>query len=151
MEPQATPNPSRRVGYTFAIIFLIVFMIFINNLYQWNLPFIRNFLTPAYTSWLWAGNLSLSVAIFCNVLFLVYDPRWFKHMMQVIQNFFSLFSVVTFNNIFPLKLPSPMIEQYVHWGLLIVMALTVIGIIVEAIQAVTTFYRDNLKRKSSSI
>ena len=150
MQPQVTPNPSRRVGYIFAIIFLIVFMVFINNLLQWDLPFIRNFVTPAYTAWLWAANLSLSVAIFCNVLFLAYDPRWFRHMMRVIQNGFSLFSTYMFYSIFPLKLPSPMIEQYVRWGLLIAMGLTVLGILVEVIQAVSTYYRDNLRGHSAS-
>lgn len=150
MQPQSTPTPGRRTGYVFAIIFLMVFMVFINNLLQWDLPFIRNYVTPAFNGWLWAGNLSLAVAIFCNVLFLAYDPRWFRHLMQVIQNGFSLLSTYMFFSIFPLKLPSPMIEQIVHWGLLIAMVLTVIGILVEAIQAVTTYYRDNLRGRSAS-
>lgn len=150
MEPRATPNPSRRVGYVFAILFLIIFMVFINNLLRWDLPVVRNYVTPAYATWLWAGNLSLSVAIFCNVLFLAYDQRWFCHMMQVIQNGFSLFSTFMFYTIFPLKLPSAMIEQYVRWGLLVVMGLTILGILVEAIQTFTTFYRDNLRGKPSS-
>jgi len=150
MQPQATPTPGRRTGYVFAILFLTAFLVFINNLLQWDLPFIRNFVTPAYKDWLVAGNLSLSVAIFCNICFLAYDPRWFRHLMQVIQSSFSLFSTFMFYSIFPLKLPSPMIEQYVHWGLLIAMAVTVIAILVEAIQAVTTFFRDNLRGQSAS-
>ena len=150
MEPRATPNPSRRVGYFFAIIFLIAFMVVINNLLVWDLPVIRNYLTPAFQNWLWAGNLSLSAAIFCNVLFMAYDPRWFRHLMQVIQSGFSLFSTFMFYSIFPLKLPSPMIEQIFHWGLLIVMAVTVIAILVEAVQAVSTYYRDNLRGQSAA-
>ena len=150
MQTQSTPTPGRRTGYVFAIIFLMVFMVFINNLLQWDLPFIRNFVTPAYNDWLWAGNLSLSVAIFCNISFLAYDPRWFRHLMHVIQSGFSLFSTFMFYSIFPLKLPSPMIEQIVHWGLLIAMAVTIIAILVEAIQTVTTYYRDNLRGQSVS-
>jgi hypothetical protein len=150
MESRTTPNPSRRVGYFFAIFFTILFMVIINNVLVWDLPFIRNTLTPAFANWLWAANLSLSVAIFCNVLFLAYDPRWFRHMMHVIQNIFSLFSTYMFYSIFPLKLPSPMIEQIVRWGLWFVMAVIVISIVVEAIRAVTTFYRDNLKSRSIS-
>jgi len=148
MQTQSTPTPGRRTGYVFAIIFLTVFMVFINNLLQWDLPFIRNFVTSAYNDWLWAGNLSLSVAIFCNISFLAYDPRWFRHLMQVIQSCFSLFSTFMFYSIFPLKLPSLMIEQIVHWGLLIAMAVTIIAILVEAIQTVTTYYRDNLRGQS---
>ena len=151
MEPRATPNPSRRVGYFFAIFFLIAFMVFINNVLVWDLPVIRNYLTPAYQDWLWAGNLSLSVAIFCNVLFMAYDPRWFRHLMQIIQNCFATFSTFLFYSIFPLKLPSPMIEQYVRLGLVIVLGFSLLGILVEIIKTFTTFYRDNLKVHSKSI
>ncbi len=150
MQTQSTPTPGRRTGYVFVIIFLTAFMVFINNLLQWDLPFIRNYVTPAFNDWLWAGNLSLSVAIFCNITFLAYDPRWFRHLMQVIQSGFSLFSTFMFYNIFPLKLPSPMMEQVFHWGLLIVMAVTVIAILVETIQTVSTYYRDNLRGQSAS-
>jgi hypothetical protein len=119
-------------------------------LLQWDLPFIRNYVTSAFNAWLWAGNLSLSVAIFCNITFLAYDSRWFLHLMHVIQNGFSLFSTFMFYSIFPLKLPSPMIEQFVRWGLLIAMAFTGLAILVEIIQAVSTFYRDNLRGQSAS-
>jgi hypothetical protein len=150
MEPRATPNPSRRVGYFFAIFFLIVFMVVINNVLVWDLPVIRNYLTPAYQDWLWAGNLSLSVAIFCNVLFMAYDQRWFRHLMQIIQNCFATFSTFLFYSIFPLKLPSPMIEQYVRLGLVIALVLSLLGILAEVIQTFTTFYSDNLKGQTKS-
>ena len=78
----SSPTASHRAGYIVAIVFLIIFMIFINNLREWNLPFVNTYVTSAYTSWLWAGNLSLSVAIFCNILFLADDPRWFRRLME---------------------------------------------------------------------
>jgi hypothetical protein len=92
---------------------------------------------------LWAGNLSLSVAIFCNVLFLAYDPRWFHHLMEAIQNAFSFFSTLVFLNIFPLSLPSVTIEQYVRWGLIIAMVLTGIAILVNVIQAAIGLMRES--------
>lgn len=136
-----SPTTGRRVGYLIAILFLVVFIVIINNLRNWNLPFINDFITPAYSDWLWAGNLSLSVAIFCNVLFLAYDPRWFHHLMEVIQNAFSLFSTLVFFNIFPLSLPSASIEQYVRWGLIIAMFLTGLAIVINVIQAVVGLMR----------
>lgn len=134
----------RRVGYLIAILFLIIFIVIINNLLEWNLPFVTDFITPAYSDWLWAGNLSLSVAIFCNVLFLVYDTRWFHRLMEAIQNAFSLFSTLVFLNIFPLSLPSALIEQYVRWGLIIAMALTGLALLVNVIQAVVGLMRASI-------
>jgi hypothetical protein len=142
MPSSSSPTTGRRVGYIIAIIFLIIFMVFINNLRGWNLPFVDSLVTPAFSSWLWAGNLSLSVAIFCNVLFLAYDPRWFRRLMEVIQNGFSLFSTFMFYNIFPLSLPSAAIDQYVRWGLIIAMALTVLALLVNAVQAVVGLFRE---------
>jgi hypothetical protein len=141
MNSSSTPTTGRRVGHMVAIIFLVIFMIFINNLRGWNLPFVNSLVTPAYSGWLWAGNLSLSVAIFCQVLFLAYDPRWFRHLMEVIQNGFSLLSTFMFFTIFPLSLPSAAIEQAVRWGLIIVMALTGLAILVNAVQAITGMLR----------
>jgi hypothetical protein len=142
MHFSSAPTTGRRVGYIIAIIFLVLFMVFINNLRNWNLPFVNSYVTPAFSSWLWAGNLSLSVAIFCNVLFLAYDPRWFRRLMEVIQNGFSLFSTFMFYNIFPLSLPSVVIEQYVRWGLIIAMALTGLAILVNAVQAIIGMFRE---------
>ena len=136
-----SPTIGRRVGYLIAILFLMIFIIFINNLREWNLPFVNDFITPAYSDWLWTGNLSLSVAIFCNILFMAYDPRWFHHLMEAIQNAFSLFSTLVFFNIFPLSLPSPTIEQYVRWGLIIAMILTGLAIVINVIQAVVGLMR----------
>jgi hypothetical protein len=119
MHSSSAPTTGRRVGYIIAIIFLVLFMVFINNLRNWNLPFVNSYVTPAFSSWLWAGNLSLSVAIFCNVLFLAYDPRWFRRLMEVIQNGFSLFS--TF---------------------IIAMALTGLAILVNTVQAIIGMFRE---------
>jgi hypothetical protein len=142
MHSSSAPTTGRRVGYIIAIIFLVLFMVFINNLRNWNLPFVNSYVTPAFSSWLWAGNLSLSVAIFCNVLFLAYDPRWFRRLMEVIQNGFSLFSTFMFYNIFPLSLSSAVIEQYVRWGLIIAMALTGLAILVNTVQAIIGMFRE---------
>lgn len=141
MSSTSSPTTGRRVGYLIAIFFLMAFIVIINNLRDWNLPFINSLITPAYDSWIWAGNLSLSVAIFCNVLFMAYDPHWFHRLMEAIQNTFSLYSTLVFLNIFPLRLPSPTIEQYVRWGLIIAMVLTGLAILINVIQAAVGLMR----------
>lgn len=144
MNKDTRPTLGRQIGYVIAIFFLIAFIIILNNLLKWDLPFLSTILTPAYADWLPAANLSLSVAIFCNFLFLVYDPRWFHHFMQVIQNAFSLYSTWMFYRIFPLNLPSPVFETGLRWGLLVAILLTVIALIVETVQAISAYSKTNL-------
>jgi len=143
MNTNPRPSTGRQIGYGVAIFFLIVFLTAINNFQKWDLPVISTITTPAFENWLPAANLSLSVAIFSNFLFLMYDPRWFRHLMQAIQNAFSLYSTWVFYTIFPLNLPSPIFVTGLRWGLLIAMLLTVIAIIVETIQAISSYSREN--------
>ena len=143
MNTNPRPSTGRQIGYSVAIFFLIVFLIAINNFQKWDLPVISTIITPAFENWLPAVNLSLSVAIFSNFLFLIYDPRWFHHLMQAIQNAFSLYSTWVFYTIFPLNLPSPMFVTGLRWGLLIAMLLTIIAIIVETVQAISSYSREN--------
>ena len=139
MEKSTTPTTSHRVGYAFAIFFLVVFLIIVNNLLNWHLPFISQVLTQDFEKCLWAINLSLAATIFGNFVFMFYDPKWFRHMMQVIFGGFSLISTFVFFSIFPLNLPSPLFEQLVRWALIIAIAATAISIIVELVQAIRNY------------
>jgi hypothetical protein len=141
MEKSSHRSSARQFGYIVAIIVNLVLLYVVNNLLNWHLPYISNVLTPAFANCLWAINLSLSVSIFINFLFLAFDPRWFRHLMQVIQSVFGLISVFIFYSIFPLQIVNPAIEQLVHWGLLIALAGIGIAILVDLIVAITSFSR----------
>ncbi len=139
MENQFTPTTSRRVGYAFTILFMVVFLVFINNIFKWHLPFISQVLTSDFEKCLWALNLSLGASILGYFVFIFYDLKWFRHLMQAIFGGFSLVSTSVFLNIFPLDLPSSLIEQLVRWGLIFVLIATGISIIVELVKAVRVF------------
>jgi hypothetical protein len=141
MEKSNHRSSARQFGYIVAIIVNLVLFYLVNNLLNWHLPYISNFFTPAFANCLWAINLSFSVGIFINFLFLAYNPRWFRHLMQVIQSVFGLISVYVFYSIFPLNISNPTLEQLVHWALLIVMVGIGIAILVDVIVAITSFSR----------
>lgn len=141
MNPTTRISTARQVGYVIAIIFLIAFLIVLNNFQKWNLPFVSSLLTQDFKNWLPAANLSISVAIFSNFLFLLYDPAWFRHLMQAVQNAFSLFSTWKFYQLFPVSLPSAVFETSLHWVLIVLMLLTALGMLVDLVRAVTSYTR----------
>ena len=144
MSQSNQPTSGRQFGYVVAIIVNVVMIYVFNNLLSWHLPYISQVLAPAFTNCLWAINLSLSVTIFMNFIFLVFDPHWFHRMMEAIQNVFALVSMYVFYSIFPLELPSPIIAQIVHWALLLAMFAIVIAIVVEVLQSIRYFARSEL-------
>lgn len=139
MDKTSTPTTGQRLGFTLAIFFLVIFMAFVNNLQNGYLPFVENFLTQDFDKCLWAINLSLAVSIFMNFIFMFYCPAWFRHLMKIVMNIFSLISTFVFFSIFPLSLPSIMIEQVIRWVLILAMIATTIGIIVEGVITLRKF------------
>jgi len=111
-------------------------MVFVNNLQSPYLLFAKNFITQDFDQCLWAINLSLAVSIFVHFIFMFYYPAWFRHLMQVVMNIFSLVSTFVFYRIFPLALPSSLFEQLVKGLLIFIMAVTVIGTFVEVVLSV---------------
>ena len=136
IDKSSVPTAGQRIGFAFVIFILIAFMVFVNNLQSPYLLFARNFITEDFDQCLWAINLSLAVSIFVNFIFMFYYPSWFRHLMQVVMNIFSLVSTFVFYRIFPLALPSTLFEQLIKGLLIFIMAVTVIGTIVEVVHTV---------------
>jgi hypothetical protein len=136
MDKSSIPTAGQRIGFIFVIFILITFMVFVNNLQSPYLLFVSNFITEDFDQCLWAINLYLAVSIFVNFIFMFFYPAWFRHLMQVVMNIFSLISVFMFYRIFPLALPSSIFEQAMKGMLIFIMAVTVIGTIVEVVLTV---------------
>jgi len=136
MEKSSIPTAGQRIGFTIVIFILITFMVFVNNLQSPYLLFAKNFITQDFDQCLWAINLSLVVSIFVHFIFMFYYPAWFRHLMQVVMNIFSLVSTFVFYRIFPLALPSSLFEQLVKGLLIFIMAVTVIGTFIEVVLSV---------------
>ncbi len=139
MSENQAPSGARRFGYFITILINIAMIYVANNLLNWGWP---PFLTKDYVLCLWAANLSFGANIFINFVFMVFDRRWFRSLMQAIGNVFGFLSVYVFWRVFPLDLPSGLASM-VNLGLIIVMGLIALGTLVELVSAINIYSRDN--------
>jgi len=123
---------ARRAGYIVAIIVNVILLIILNNLLEWGVPF----LTYSFVACLWAINLSLAVSIVGNALLLVYDARWFRHIIQIVLNVFALAAICTVYVVFPFAFPLAIWALLAKFILIIIIVAIVVGVIVEIVKLV---------------
>jgi hypothetical protein len=139
MAQEETHSGARRFGYFVTILVNIAMIYIANNLLNWGWP---AFLTKDYVLCLWAANLSFGANIFINFIFMFFDRRWFRSLMQAFANVFGFLSIYVFWRVFPLDLSAGMASM-VNLGLIIIMGLTALGTLIELISAVRFYNRDS--------
>lgn len=123
---------ARRVGYVVTIIVNFILLFVFNNLLNWRVPFLtESFVTP-----LLFFNASFAAGIIGNALFLIYDARWIRHIVQIILNVISFAAIYVLFNVFPFNFPSEL------WDLVaqIVLILTLVGISIGTIVEVVRLF-----------
>ena len=121
---------ARRVGYIVSVIVMIVIIYILRHLRQWGLTF----LTEDFENALVYIELSIYVSIAANILFIFYDHRWFKHLIQGIANVFSALSLIMLYVIFPFAIEDETWVKWIRIGLLVLFGLTVLGTIGELVK-----------------
>lgn len=129
----ARPGPgARRFGYLVTIVVELVLLYLANGAPDWNVPFITN----DWPDVLWALNLSLGATLVANVLFLAFDPWWFRRAAQVVLNAFSILSTLVMYRVFPFEFGRPLYNQVARVALLVAVIALAIAIIVEFVSLV---------------
>lgn len=131
-------SPARKIGYLFAIAFMILCIYILRHLRQWGV----DFLTEDFDKLLFYIELSIKVSIASQVLFIFYDNSWFKHLIRGITSIFSALSVIMTYVIYPFSFQNHNVDKWVKIGLLVVFLLTVISIIVEVIKGIRLLITD---------
>jgi len=132
MSEHSAPRGGRRVGYFFSILFIGAIYYVINTIPIWDyVPF----LTEQYREVLWIANISLGYSVFMYATFMFFDPRWYRNLMQAINNLFSFYSIMIFRQVFPLDL-SGELARWTNIGLLVLMGIMIISTITEIAAAV---------------
>ena len=121
----------RKIGYIAAIVVMFVILYLLRHLRDWNV----NFLNENYEKCLFYIELSIYATIGANVLFIFYDNRWFKHLLQAVTNVFGALSLIKIYVLFPFNLDETW-SKWVDIGLLIAFGLTVIGVIFELVKGI---------------
>lgn len=133
------PSGARRFGYFMTIAMNIAMIYVANNLLNWNwVPFI----TKDFILCLWAINLSLGASIFINFVFMFFDRKWFRSLIQSFSNVFAFISGFVFWRVLPLDLPESLVSA-VKLGLVIVLGLIALGTLVELSNAVRFYNREH--------
>jgi len=130
-------NKSRKSGYIGAIIFNLIFFYIVNNLLNWNISFIADSLSTI----LWIINLSIAAAILGNLLLLIYDSEWFRHVIKIVMNIFAFTATYFVYKVFPFSFSSALINEIFIIVLILVMVAIVIAAIVELVMLLSLFKR----------
>jgi hypothetical protein len=134
-----TLNPGlRKTGYVASIIFLVIAIYILRHLREWGLTF----LTEDFNRALFYIELSIYITIAANVLFFIYDNRWFKHLVQAVVNAGNALSTIMFYVIFPLAIENANWVKWIKIGLIVVFIITVISIIVELVKGIRYLAND---------
>ncbi len=138
MSHREVSSGARRFGYLITILVNFALIYAAQNLLNWNVPFLTN----RFTECLWAINLSLGATIFVNFIFLVFDRRWFRSLMQSFTNVFSFISGYVFWRVFPLQLPENIV-RWVNLALIILLVLILLSILTELLNAIKFYRRES--------
>ena len=124
------PRGARVVGYAVVALLTLVAYYAVNNLLRWGVPF----LTDSFSAVLPIISLSLGATFVANLVYMVYDAPWLKHVGQIVLNLISIAATLTVYTIFPFEFPIAAAAQAVRFAFIVVMVLTGLGTLVELAQ-----------------
>jgi O-antigen/teichoic acid export membrane protein len=129
---------ARRAGYIATIVVFIVLLYIFLHLYDWGVPFI----TEEYNDLLLFIRLSFYASIIAHAIFLIYDPKWFRHLLKAGVNVFSSLSTIMFYVVFPFDFPTEQLNKIIKIVLLILIILSFISILTEIFKAIRNFGKE---------
>ena len=131
-------SSGRKIGYVVVIIIMFIILYLVRNYERWNF----SFLTADFSKCLFYIELSIYANIGANVLFIFYDNRWFKHLLQTITDIAGALSLIMIYVIFPLNLADETWLKWIRIGLLVLFGLTVISAIVNLVKGLRYLVKD---------
>jgi hypothetical protein len=126
----------RRAGYLVAIVVNCLFLWLANHLLEWGWP---RFLTEDFGQVLPYVNASLLITLAVNLLWLAFDPPWFKSFAQIGINLVAILVGIKFYEVFPFDFTgyAPIWENLAR----VVIALTIVGSGIGALVETVRFLR----------
>ncbi|MEN6552330.1 MAG: hypothetical protein ABFC34_05515 [Methanobacterium sp.] len=116
---------SKKSEYIGAIVVNVILLYIFNNLLYWQV----NFITNAFNEVLWVINLAIIATIIGNIMFLIFNPEWFRHIIKMILNIFAFTAIYSIYSVFPFNFSSFLID----WSATIALIFIMIGIAVATI------------------
>jgi hypothetical protein len=133
---------ARRAGYVVAVALTAAFWFLLNVSPGWQ---IVPFLTDDAARVITLVNLSLGVGIVANLVYLVYDPPWFKSLGDLVTTAVGLAVLVRLWQVFPFAFTGSFDWSLVaHVTLIVAIAGSIVGIVVNLVG----FLRGVARRKA---
>jgi hypothetical protein len=120
----------RVAGYIVAVGINAAILVIVNNVLDWGwLPF----LTKDFADLLWLIDLSLLATIGVNLIYIWYDPRWFKSFGQIVTGAISIVVLARMLQVFPFDFSGTAFDWSMVTRAVLILALvgTAIGVLVE--------------------
>ena len=134
------PSAITRFGYLVAIAVNFGMVAVVNNILEWD---VVPFLTSDFSRLVSFISLSLSLTIAANVIYLAFDPPWFKSLSQIGLLLVSLAVTIRIYQVFPFDFSSYDFDWSLmtRWILIIAIAATCIGMLAEAAKLVRALFK----------
>jgi hypothetical protein len=118
----------------------LVLLYVVNNLLEWGVP---EFLTDDFERVLPIMNFSIVVNIVVNIVYLFFDPTWFKSITQIVLSVIGLIVVIRLYRVFPFDYTAYEFYEF-EWEVVtrVVLVLTMIGISIGIIVTTARFGSD---------
>jgi hypothetical protein len=138
------PVAARRAGYAVAAALTAVFWFLLNVSPGWQ---IMPFLTDDTARIIPLLNLSLGVSIVVNLVYLVYDPPWWRSLGDLVTTSVGLAVLVRFWQVFPFAFTGS-----IDWSLVarVTLFVAIAGSIVGIVVNLVAFLRGVGRRKADS-
>ncbi len=126
---ESLKSPPRRISdYIAAVVFDIVFLVVVNKIPDWNIPFI----TETYPDILWALNTSLAVSIAGNLVLIFFHPRFLHHLLNAVFSGFGILVLAVIVSVFPFDFTNLVGE----WLTILIRIVLIAGIVGSAVGTV---------------
>ncbi|MDH3261409.1 MAG: hypothetical protein OEM81_05340 [Acidimicrobiia bacterium] len=127
---KASPSPAtRRFGYSVAVLINAAMLVAVNNLLAWD---ILSFLTDDFERVIPIITVSLGASIFVNLVYLFYDPGWFKSLSQIGLLGISMAATVRIYQVFPFDFSAFEFNWTTATRVVLILAMVGVGIGVVA-------------------
>lgn len=133
-EPES-PEAGRRAGYVAAIAVNLILLWVAHHLLEWGWP---RFLTDEFDDVLPILTLSIVATIVANALFVVFDPKWFQHLANLVTSAIALVCAVVVSRVFPFDFTDYATDWTWLARLVVVLGIvgTAIAVVVNAVSVV---------------
>ena len=131
---------TRRFGYVVAIGVNLVLLYVVNNLLEWGVP---EFLTDDFERVLPIMNFSIVANIVVNIVYLFFDPTWFKSITQIVLSVIGLIVVIRLYRVFPFDYTAYEFYEF-EWEVVtrVILVLIMVGISIGIIATTAKFGSD---------